>query len=67
MSASQLKALKGVREVSAQGTIWLLKANKGADLRAEVFQFAKDKNLTLLSLNKEQSSLEDVFHKLTNQ
>jgi ABC-2 type transport system ATP-binding protein len=37
----------------------------GKDIREDIFNFAKEKNLTLLSLYKEESSLEDVFKQLT--
>jgi len=67
VSAEQLKNIPSVKEVNAAGETWLLKGQNDSDLRQEVFEFAKNHNLTLLSLNKEQSSLEEVFHKLTNQ
>ncbi len=35
------------------------------DIRADVFQFAVDKNLTLLEMRKEVYSVEDVFQELT--
>ena len=67
VSIEQLKGMKGVVQVNADGDAWLLKGENGTDLREEVFQFAKANNLSLLSLSKEQSSLEEVFYRLTNQ
>ena len=42
-----------------------LTAAKDVDLRKQVFQFCVQKNLSLLELRREQTSLEDVFHELT--
>ena len=38
-----------------------------ADIREEIFNLAKEKNLTLLHLQKEEHSLEDIFKQLTKQ
>jgi hypothetical protein len=58
--------IKGLVEARQAGTAWLLTSAKETDLSEEVFRFAKNNNLTLITLYKEQSSLEEVFHKLTN-
>jgi ABC-2 type transport system ATP-binding protein len=42
-------------------------AHGGADIREEIFNFAKEKNLTLLHLNREEYSLEEVFKQLTKK
>lgn len=44
---------------------WSFVADGNRDIREQVFNFCKEKNLTLLSLYKEESSLEDVFKQLT--
>ncbi len=44
---------------------WKIVSENQKDLREEIFNFAKAKDLTLLSLYKEESSLEDVFKQLT--
>jgi ABC-2 type transport system ATP-binding protein len=44
---------------------WRFTAKGSKDIREEIFYFAKARNLTLLSLYKEESSLEDVFKQLT--
>lgn len=58
--------LKRVKQISEQNGKWYIVGEGGADLREEIFYFAKNQNLTLLSLYKEESSLEDVFKQLTN-
>jgi ABC-2 type transport system ATP-binding protein len=37
------------------------------DLRPEIFRFAADKNLSLVGLKQEESSLENIFAALTSQ
>jgi len=44
---------------------WLLTPTPGHDIRAAVFQFAVEKNLTVLSLTREEQKLEEVFQELT--
>lgn len=65
---SLLGMIKGVKsaELSKDGK-WTLVSNGAKDIRADVFQFAKERNLTLLHLSKEEYSLEDVFKKLTQK
>jgi ABC-2 type transport system ATP-binding protein len=57
-----LAAIEGVKTVKKEKeNQWLIYSQPGKDPRAEIFRFATDKGLTLLTLNKEQSSLENVF------
>mgnify|MGYP003349782592 FL=1 len=44
---------------------WNFIAEGNKDIREDIFNFAKEKNLTLLHLNKEEFSLEEVFKQLT--
>jgi ABC-2 type transport system ATP-binding protein len=44
---------------------WNFIAEGSRDIREDIFNFAKEKNLTLLHLNKEEFSLEEVFKQLT--
>lgn len=63
---SLLGNIRGVKsfEQSKDGK-WKIVSENQKDLREEIFNFAKAKDLTLLSLYKEESSLEDVFKQLT--
>jgi len=61
----RLPTLQKVEKSSA--TIWKLTTSETADLRPVLFQFAVDHQLTVLSLQKETQSLEDVFQKLTQK
>jgi ABC-2 type transport system ATP-binding protein len=46
--------------------LWLIEAEGEEDIRPVLFSFAVKNNLTVLSLQKEESNLEEVFRHLTN-
>jgi ABC-2 type transport system ATP-binding protein len=67
VSISDLQQLQNVEEViSLGGSKFRVVASSGADLRPELFRFAADKNLSLIGLKQEESSLESVFKDLTS-
>lgn len=45
---------------------WQIESENQEDIRPAVFNFAVSKNLTVLSLQKQQSNLEEVFRHLTS-
>lgn len=57
---SGITSVKNIKE-----NTWQLIANSEKDVRAEIFQFAVQNNLAVLTLNKEEQRLEDVFKELT--
>lgn len=58
--------IKGVRSYEQlKDGKWNFVAEGNRDIREDIFNFAKEKNLTLLHLNKEEYSLEEVFKSLT--
>lgn len=60
------KKIEGVEDVrELPGNIYLLASTLSKDLRSTIFQFAVEQNLTILSLNKKEKSLEEVFMELT--
>jgi ABC-2 type transport system ATP-binding protein len=63
-------SLKDIEKVSSvikvRKNIWLIEAEGEDDIRPLIFNFAVKNNLTVLSLNKQESNLEDVFRHLTN-
>ncbi len=64
---SLLKALPGV--VSAgrdKGNNWIIEASGDQDIRPAIFAFAVSNNLGVLSLQKKENNLEEVFRLLTN-
>jgi ABC-2 type transport system ATP-binding protein len=46
--------------------VWLIEAEGDEDVRPSIFNFAVKNNLTVLSLNKQENNLEEVFRQLTN-
>lgn len=46
--------------------IWIVESNLKNDIRNDIFQFAVKNNYSVLSMHKEEQSLEDVFHALTH-
>jgi ABC-2 type transport system ATP-binding protein len=53
-----------VRQIKSN--IWILEAEGDEDIRPAIFNFAVKNNLTVLSLQKQQSNLEEVFRHLTS-
>ena len=65
-SKSALKNIQGVSEaVNINGNIWQLNTSSSKDIRADIFQFAVQNNLSVLTLQKTEQNLEDVFRELT--
>src|SRR5207247_2434765 len=69
--ADALRHLPGVRSVQPARRAGngrpavTLTADRGADLRPEIFALAKSEGWTLYELHQEAGSLEDLFHQLT--
>ena len=61
-----LGMIKGVKDYEQlKDGKWNFISEGRRDIREDIFNFAKEMNLTLLSLYKEESSLEDIFKQLT--
>ena len=61
-----LKAIKNIKSFDKlKDGKWSFVGENNQDIREDIFNFAKEKNLTLLHLNKEEYSLEEVFKQLT--
>jgi ABC-2 type transport system ATP-binding protein len=64
---AQLVQIKGIKDLQElKDGKWSFVSNGKSDLREEIFFFAKNKDLTLLGLQKEEYSLEDVFKQVTS-
>jgi len=65
-NAKKLETIKGVKKVNIlKDKTFQIFASADSDVRAEVFRFAVDNRLTLLGMQKEVFSVEDVFRELT--
>lgn len=59
----RITRIDGAKNLS--GNIWQLVSNSPEDVRKEVFDFAVANQLSVLTLNKEEQRMEDVFKELT--
>ncbi len=68
VTPGQLKKIAGVNEVRETGqNIWLIQASTDNDIRSKIFEYAVQNNLQVLSMQRKERKLEDVFRDLTNQ
>jgi ABC-2 type transport system ATP-binding protein len=66
VAQSLLTAIAQVRDVKKiSGNQWIIESEAKEDIRPSIFNFAVSNNLTVLSLQKHESNLEDVFRHLT--
>jgi ABC-2 type transport system ATP-binding protein len=67
ISESSLAEITNVSTVkNIRNNTWLIEAEGNEDIRPSIFNFAVKNNLTVLSLQKKESNLEEVFRQLTN-
>lgn len=66
LPAKVLETIKGITGLKHQeGNSWTIETNIGRDIREELFRLAVDNDATILSLQKEELRMEDVFQMLT--
>jgi ABC-2 type transport system ATP-binding protein len=65
---NQLEGINGVKNATqVSDRIWSIATNAQTDARANIFEYAVKNNLVMLSIQKEEESLEEVFRKLTTK
>jgi ABC-2 type transport system ATP-binding protein len=65
---SSLLKIKGTSLANnIEGNIWQLHASGEEDIRPNIFNFAVEQGLTVLSLHREEQKLEEVFQELTRK
>jgi ABC-2 type transport system ATP-binding protein len=63
---NKLQKIAGVISASLlDDNIWEIEASQEKDIREDIFNFAVSNKISVLSLNREQQSLEEVFQLLT--
>jgi len=66
VAANLLLNIPGVLQTKrSSDRLWFLAHDAGTDIRPAVFQFAVDKGLTVLGLQRSERGLEEVFKELT--
>jgi ABC-2 type transport system ATP-binding protein len=62
-----LESIPGVSHISRQSDReWLLHVESETDIRSQLFDWAVEKNISILTIQRIEKSLEDVFKQLTN-
>ncbi len=68
ISRAALSSIPGVRNVKhLQGFSWVIQSSQAEDIRPVISRFALDKGLLVLTIRREEQSLEDVFKRLTGK
>jgi ABC-2 type transport system ATP-binding protein len=66
VSRLDISCIPGVKRVMlVKGNTWKIYSATQQDIRPAIFKFAVDNKLMVLSLQKEEQTLEEVFHQLT--
>ncbi len=60
-----IKAIEGVIDVKQKDQFILVEGDKDMDVRPAIFKFASENGFTLIGMNQESNSMEDVFRQLT--
>lgn len=60
----EIENVSSVKKI--RNNLWLVEAEGDEDIRPVLFNFAVKNNLTVLSLHKQESNLEEVFRQLTS-
>jgi len=67
VASNALQAITGVSEVKrVSDTVWLIGSNSDDDIRTSIFEFAVKNENSVLTVQKEEIRLEEVFKQLTS-
>jgi ABC-2 type transport system ATP-binding protein len=61
----KIEGIKAVKNTT--GNTWTIEAQKDKDVRTDLFNWAVSRQLTVLTMKKSETSLEEVFHKVTRR
>jgi ABC-2 type transport system ATP-binding protein len=68
VNETMLLSIPGVTGVkNHSGNLWVIESGKGQDIRGSLFQWAVANQVTVLTLKKHETSLEEVFQQLTRK
>jgi ABC-2 type transport system ATP-binding protein len=66
VTQGMLSSIDGiVKTNNIRGNIWEIETRAGKDIRTDIFNFAVKNNIAVISMQKEESTLEEVFQQLT--
>jgi ABC-2 type transport system ATP-binding protein len=67
ITADQLSGIANITNIrTTDKNVWIIETAEEEDIRPVLFAFAVKNNLTVMSLQKKESNLEEVFRHLTN-
>ena len=68
IAQNKIETIPGVKKANkVSDTIWLLSTSNEEAVRTAIFEFAVKNSLVMLSIQKEEEKLEDVFRRLTKK
>lgn len=66
VNKNELLKIRGVAGAeNSKGNVWEIHTNANTDLRAEIFNFAVERKMAVLTLQKQEQKLEEIFKELT--
>ncbi len=66
-SIETLEKIYGVlKVVNINEHTWAIETSKEKDIRPDIFKFATENNLVILSMQQKEKNIEDIFRELTN-
>ncbi len=66
VTQGMLNSLDGIMKVNnVRGNIWEIETKAGIDIRTDIFHFAVKHDIAVISMQKEENTLEEVFQQLT--
>jgi ABC-2 type transport system ATP-binding protein len=68
ISAREIKQIRGVATAELTGSnTWIITTNTSQDIRKDISDLAASKGFAILTLNKKEMKLEDIFKELTTR
>lgn len=68
VALEDLMKIKGITNANHTGNnYWIIEAQKSNDIRGDLSKWAVSKDITVLTIKKSETSLEDVFRKVTKK
>lgn len=67
INQEDLLKVQGVAEIYKSGSAFRIVSEEGVDVRAELFRFTAERNISVISLKQEENTLEEIFRSLTTE
>ncbi len=67
INQEDLLEVQGVAEIYKSGSAFRIVSEEGVDVRAELFRFTAERNISVISLKQEENTLEEIFRSLTTE